>query len=967
MIQSLKIILVLLLSLVCLGLVFSQSEDKLLFNEAETRFRAKHYEFALNRYEELIKNFPLSSYAADAQFRRAVCLFRLDRHLESLDLFKTVENRYFSTRFSAFVPFWIGVIEYNQANFVNAAEYLRLYIAGSESSLTGQARLYLAICEEKLGNYPQAIAELELLLSQSEDTDLKKTAQPLMGSLYIKQKQYTEMLSLADNIDFSDLDQPQIQRIKLYIAEANWHKQEFDSAVATYTELVDASPDISSIAYQRLFLYYQRTGEDQKLQQTVLEAEINLAGNVDILSEFWLRIGIESFGEGKFELAESYLQRVWGIAELTTLDGLVPLYLAEIMYQDGRKSRAIDILQSFAAASDSRSELVQFRLASYYLQTEAWPEAESLYRLFMSRHPDSRYYSEVSYLLALSLYRQKKYSEAIAAIDSVLGQTRGGAYTPELLYLKSILLQKTGDFDGAVQSLREYIPLNEADAKARMDIIKLLFRQKNFPAVVSEINKIHDIAPFNDSSTEFYLLTQYMYGLSFISQKSYEQAYQILELLTLNAVQDAGLLIIYPYVLYYRGWAYYRSGDYLRAEKDFADLLSGATDHELQPRAAYLASWCAYVLGKYAQVERYLQQMSSDGYGLIDKKADFLYAKSLLGQQNAEEAAVLFQNIYLQDPSSVLADDALFEFAQVMANLDKVTESVAAYYTLYEQYPTSPLAEEGLYNRGELLYAEGQFDEAKKAFYTYRTRFPKGSLYDAALYWSGMASINVEEAFGAVLLWEKLVESYRESAFRADALMRTAEVYEGTGDFRKSLNYYGELLAVYPEEAKAISAEQKIEKLRYLILGQSEDEAQLSVIISREGSGTRVGRESMLELARIYIYKSGSKQNLAPSILDEVLAKKDEDPESAARAQYFLGEYYYRKNDLKRAANEFLQAVVLYPQGRDLAAQALYRAAEMTKIAGNLQETRALVDRLEELFPSSQWVESGRKLLESDR
>ena len=149
-------------------------------------------------------------------------------------------------------------------------------------------------------------------------------------------------------------------------------------------------------------------------------------------------------------------------------------------------------------------------------------------------------------------------------------------------------------------------------------------------------------------------------------------------------------------------------------------------------------------------------------------------------------------------------------------------------------------------------------------------------------------------------------------------------------------------------------------------LGQGEREAELSAIISRRGSGTGEGREAMYELARIYIYKSGSKQNLAPDILDELIGFSDVDPEYAAKAYYLYGEYYYRKNELQKAAQSFLQTVLTFPDNRDLSAQALYRAAEMAIISGNRKDAEELVGRIETLFPSSSWKEEGQKLLGGD-
>ncbi len=347
-------------------------------------------------------------------------------------------------------------------------------------------------------------------------------------------------------------------------------------------------------------------------------------------------------------------------------------------------------------------------------------------------------------------------------------------------------------------------------------------------------------------------------------------------------------------------------------------------------------------------------------------------AKSLASQGRHEEAAILFENIYLDHRDSDIADDALFEFAGSLSRLEKIDESVAAYRSVFEEFSgTSPLSEEAMYKRGEILYEEGRYDQAREAFYEYRTEFArstsKGNLFDAALYWGGMASFRLDEPFGAVLLWEKLIDEYPNSTFRADALRRTAEVYEESGDLRKALNYYGELIQLYPEEARAIQAERKAETIRLRIIGQGEEEAELSVVIGREGANSKEGRDAILELARIYIFKSGAPQNLAPPLLNQLIETKEEDPVNAAWAQYYFGEYYYRKNDLKRAANEFLAAISINPEDRDLAAQSLYKAAEMAKLAGNLEEARELVDRIKSRFPASQWVEEGSRLIEEEQ
>ena len=944
---------------------YGQSLDRRLYQDAENRFRSKDYQVALQKYLELIDEFPLSRFVPDAQFRRAVSLFRLGQIDESLEVFRTVESKYRATGFLPFVPFWIGVISYNEKEYIEASANLSRYLESGETSLLGQARLILAVSENQLGNTDSAIRQLESLRDAGFEEQL--SAIPFLASLYVRTKAYESVISLVSNRDTSSLLLADQRRLTLYEAEARWHLDEKTRASELYESLRNTSPDISSVAYQRLFAYYQTQNDEAALQQIVLDAEIELSGRPEVLSEFWLRIGIESYQDTKLDLARSYFQRVWNLRQTTPIDGLVPLYLSELFVLENRHDDATDILELFSTISDSRRELILFRLGGIYLETEQWPLARDRLTTFLDEFPDSRYFSEGSYLLSYSLYRNGERTAALERIDSILTAARSGAFTDRLLRLQSVLFKQVNELSSSVDTLRQYIPLQPGDAPARMDLIKLLFRLKKYAEVIREVELLFDIPPFSDENSPFFLLTQYMYGLSLIDSQNYGDAANALELITDKAVESAGLDLIYPYTLFYRGWAYYRSSEYEIAEENFSGVVDGSPEHELYPRAAYLAGWCAFVIGEYARAERHLLAAESSSDPGLRIKSNFMLAKSLLGQGRTDEAAILFENIYLGEQDAPLADDALFEYAGSLSLLAKLDQSVDTYEILKDVFPSSPLAEESMYKRGELYFDAGRYEEAREAYYEHRISFPRGSLYDAALYWGGMASLESGEPFGAVLLWEKLIESYSDSAFRADSLRRTAEVYEESGDFRKALNYYGEMISVYPEEAEAISADLRAEKLRYLILGQGEREAELSVIIGRDGTETQEGREAILELARIYIFKSGSKQNLAPPFLDQLISAQEVDPSTAAQAQYLYGEYYYRKNDLRRAANEFIKAISIYSEDRDLSAQALFRAAEMAKLSGNIDEAADLVKQIETSFPQSQWVEEGKKLLEESR
>ena len=183
------------------------------------------------------------------------------------------------------------------------------------------------------------------------------------------------------------------------------------------------------------------------------------------------------------------------------------------------------------------------------------------------------------------------------------------------------------------------------------------------------------------------------------------------------------------------------------------------------------------------------------------------------------------------------------------------------------------------------------------------------------------------------------------------------------GEYKKALPYYERLINQYPKYAKAVDADLRVQEIRYLVFGLEKREAELTALISRNrGVESEEGRLSMLELAHIYIDEE-KKLERAFQMLSQIILKKD--PATEADAQFLLGEYYHLTRDYVRAGEEFFNASLKKPDDRDFIAYAIYRAAQMMKLAHKTQEMEQLIERLNRYFPQSEWAYEGERLLES--
>ncbi|MDC7225243.1 MAG: tetratricopeptide repeat protein [Spirochaetales bacterium] len=953
-----RITLILLLIILFVSQGFGADQD--LFREAEGRYKSGNYAAALDLYTRFIESNRISPDAADAQFKRAVCLYQLKKPREAFKLFGTIRKSYASTAYITMVPFWQGRISLELGDYESAAGYFNEYIGDGSSLPASEAYLYRAMSYMQMGRAADAAYSLELLLERQDFTD-DGYITTLLGSIYLTIGNYKELLALSSGADVRSFEPEYRNRIRLYEAEGRYGTDDINGAQEIYSELVELDDPDMSIAWQRLFTIYRRLGRADELEQLLSEAEKSLKSKPEILRDFRMRIGIASYNSGDFDTAESYFLTIWDTSAPSNIDGLVPLYYSKLLEERGSTNRAIEILEIYLSESDDRRAEILVRLAELYTRGGVLGRAESRLDEFFADYAESSFFYEAAYLKAFIGYKNERIDEALEWVSRAYSADSRGERTASLLRLESILLKQKGDYSAAVNKLVRYLDYQPEDTAAAMDLFRLRFLMNDYSTILVESI---DFKWRDDvrSDVASYLLVSYISGLSAIAVSDYERAVDELSLISPVNTEDSGLSEIYPYALFYRGWALYRGSDYARAMSTFDELLKSNPDSPSAVEAAYLAGWCGYIMADYESSSTYFLKYS--GLAGDDARGNFMYAKNLAALERYREAANIFAEITREDDESPLADDALFEKAALYALMGDAEAAASEYEYLFKKYG-GRLAEEGMFRRGELYYDSGNYASAAAAYYDFRRNYPESSMYDAALYWGGMSMLANGEGFGAVLLWENIIEDYRLSIFRAPAMLKTAEVYAEADDYSSALAMYEQCRLEYPGTERAATAANESEKLRLLINGLSEREAELNVIITREGgAGSPEGRRAMIELAALYISMGGSDLKPAMSMLQQVSEHEAEDPEAAADARFYIGEYHYRQNNYTEAVKAFVETASINPADGDSSARALYRAADTAVLAGSMSDARELIKRLKTHYPGTEWAIEADKLLE---
>lgn len=978
-----KKVYLLVFGLILVTSAWSQQSDRELFNEAESRFETQDFELAIERYQTLVESHPLSPFVADSQFRTAVAFYRLGRFDEANALLARVDARYRSTRYLAYVPFWRGVVSYELGSFAEAIKFLESYIseqpgavpaepasqsAQSADDLENQAYLYLALAYRETGQARQASASLATLFSDEESPEEFPYALALLMSLYIAESDSSDALALYERTVVSEIAPSWRPYVDLYAAEAYRIGGVEESAIELYRELEMAPPSVATVAFQRLFYFSQIGLVTDDPADIVLRAERSLAGQSEVLREFWLRVGIDSYDDGRLELAELYFRRIWDFRRTDEIPSSVALYLADLLDRRGDLQGAEAVLAEYLeiygdAAAERQRILVN--LGNLQLRLGNVDAAQITLSSAVNDFPNGEFFGEAAYQYAYLLREIDEPAQALSAIDSVFTTGLFGSAQADLLRLRARLLGELGRTTDALQSLYEYLPVRPDDAEAQLEYLKTLFELGRHQRVVDEAQRLFADSPAGSSVAR---QIDYIVGLSYVSIKEYDSAIAALSRIVDSGVSNPVLEEIRPYARYYRGWARYRLGAYAHAVNDLDALIAQAPSHPLAARASYLSGWANFQLGAFSDAaEKLILVRSYTVTPELELDARFLLARTLVAQDNRGQAAAEFRSIYLDFPSSAYADDAWFEFGQVQSSMGSVDAAVEAFDRLAELYPSSALVEDAVHRKAEVLFADKRYGEARDAYFEYRNLYPSGRFMDVALYWGGQSSVELRESAGALLLWERLIAEYRSSTYRADAMRMAAALYQEREEYRDALNLYTELLAAYPEIAESVNAERRRDELVLLISGLSQREAELYVRIENTGGAdTADGRLAIIELARIAILEetsAGTESSTVVPMLEAVAAAASVDPVSAAQARYLIGEHLYRQADFTGAADEFLLAAAGSASDRDLAALSLLRAAQMYSTAGRTAEVRELVTKLEEEFPRSDWLEEARTLL----
>lgn len=918
--------------------------------------KAAMYDAAAKTFNTLATKYPEGKHVAEATFYEGECLYNRGKRKEAAEKYNVVVTKYPTAPVMAQALFALGVTQSDLGQHQTALETYDAFLKKfSQDALATEVSMWRGESLFALKQFAEA-AKAYAVAAGKKGFRMADYATVRQADSLAAQQQFAEAAALYASVpvkfkgsQYTELGN--LEAGKKYYAAG-------DAAKALeYLNLVIAaggksSPEAAHWAARSL-LKQNKPADALAVVEKVLpkaadgsEKALLLMDQADATYEIPARRG---------ESAALYA----ALAAKYPNDPAAPqaMYMAAFAAMGEADYQAAVTHANAFLAAHSGHELevgVSHVLAESNLLLNKYAEAEKLYDQLLRKAPGDGDAEIWKVHRGTALYLQKKYQEAIAALEPVMAEIG----TPDLLaegwYRIGRSQAALKQFDAAVQSLEASL---KAQSKWKLaDDTRLVLAyayQQTGQLDQAKQNAQKVIADFPDST----LLDMAHYRLGECARLGGDLKTAVAEYQ--RVLKDWPATLLERQTLYGLGWAQLGQEDYAAAETAFTTLMEKHPNDKLIPRARYGRGMARQQLQKYAPALQDVQALlAADPSPSEKSRARHILGLCEKGLKQFDKAVVTFQELLQEDPGYADKVNVYFELGWAQKSLKKEAEAEATFAKLAEEFPDHSLAADSQYLVGDYAYDQKDYQKAALVYYAAMNKAGNTKLGEEAAYKLGLCYYLQDDLTRAQQMF-----NYQQVTWPEGPLVSDGAYMEGECLLKQKK---------YPE---ALAAYEKVKN------PTNEDVKVLTLLHSADAAGLSGQWDKSLELATGCVaqfpnsphsaqalYQQGwAQQNLdklteALAIYEQVIAKSNEEP--AARAQFMIGEIQFKQQKYAEAIKSYYK--VIYGYGYPaLQADATYEAARCFEAMKRKPQALKLYQTLVEKYPQSDKASLAKERIEA--
>ncbi|MEP6951008.1 MAG: tetratricopeptide repeat protein [Ginsengibacter sp.] len=584
--------------------------------------------------------------------------------------------------------------------------------------------------------------------------------------------------------------------------------------------------------FARAVVFYERAGYDNLSNEEIADAKFELAYSYFNLKQFEkakpLFNEIHQLPDNKYYYDANYYygflsyrdrdyaEALASFKKVESRDkykGLVPYYIAQIFYFEGKKDEALRYGEEAIARNDIyyRNDL-NLLIGQIYFEKKQFAKALPLLQAYVSN--SDKVTKEIMYELSYCYYDGNQVDKAIEGFKQLSNEQ--DSLGQNSMYLLGDLYLRTNQKENA-RSAFQYSANNSSNRKqqeiSRFNYAKLSYELGYQDIALSEMNKFLDLYPASANADE---AKEILINL-LANTNNYSDALVLYESF---GKPTATMQKVYPKLLFGKATEYINDGRISQADDLLSKIIRDPNAGNVLSFANFWKGEVAYRLGRYDEVVKYMTaylqeggiqgEANSDaakyalGYAYLNKEnyalalASFKEVSPLISSQSSaikQDAYVraadsyfmqknygTAKNMYQNVINNGLAqsDYSLYQIA-LISGINSPSDKIKTFNSLIQQYPKSDLVAESYMQIANTYMAQEKFKDAIPYLNKILEMKEAAGQYPRVYLKLGLSNYNLNNNDEALKYYQKLVTLYPQSAEADEAMDNMKNIYVEMG------------------------------------------------------------------------------------------------------------------------------------------------------------------------------------------
>ena len=693
--------------------------EEFYFKKGYAHFQMEQYDESKAALSHVLEGG--KKYRSPAQYYSSYILYREGKNEASLAGFEELED---DKLFGKIAPFYILQIYYRQGKNEDVLSYgSDLLEKDFSESKTGEIHRVLGEAHYNLGEYAQAVPEMEMAISElggnredryklacasykggeyekaieylqqvaTEEDELTQLSHYHMGDCYLKLDRKMEARSAFRNASKYAFDKELQEDALFNFAKAAYELSydPYNEAVQAFEEYIDKNPNSPRVdeAYEFLLKVYLTTKNYEAAIKSIDKIKNKTQEQKAIYQRISYVRGTELYHDLRFKRAVYYFKRSEKYPLNSKITGQALFWQAEAYANMKRWKSAEQYYNQFmetpGAISLPEFGKAHYGLAYVYFENERYEDAIGWFRKYVDyEKKDSLRVNDGLLRIADSYYLQKNNARAIEFYDKAIKINKFD--TDYAIFQIAVCYGLNGQTASKIETMKAMLdnyPETDFAADAKYEIAETYFFTDNS----TEAIKYFDLVIKEHPNSLYVRKAKLNKGLLFYNQSSDEQALPLFEEVAENypATEEAKEALMKIQKIYIERGDVPGFETYV-AQNDFPDITKGALDTSYYESAEFM-----FLRGNLeaamTEFQAYLDKFPN---GYFKLNANFYRAESAVELKRYDDAIVGYDKV-LDFKKNAFTERALMAASEIYFFQEKYNDALLRFTMLEEVAETA--------------------------------------------------------------------------------------------------------------------------------------------------------------------------------------------------------------------------------------------------------------------------------------